>query len=44
MQCESGSGQYRKFIFSKKIRKRSVKPVVATIGRLIFQKKFKNPV
>ena len=42
MQCESGSGQCRKFKFSKKIRKRSVKPVLATIGSLIFQKKIQK--
>lgn len=41
MQCESGSGQCRKFKFSKKIRKRSVKPVLATIGSLMFQKNSK---
>jgi hypothetical protein len=33
---KSGPGQYRKFEFSKKMRKRSVKPVLATIGSLNF--------
>jgi hypothetical protein len=37
-------GTVSEVYISKKTRKRSVKPVLATIGSLNFQKKFKNPV
>lgn len=39
MQCETGSGYYRDFKFKKKTRKSGVKPVLAPIGSLKFQKK-----
>jgi hypothetical protein len=44
MQCETGSGYYREFRFSKRIRKSGVKPVRDTIGSLDFKKIFENAV
>ena len=42
-QCETGSGYYREFKFSKKIQKSGVKPVPVAIGSVNL-KKFRKPV
>ena len=45
MQCETGFRYYREFnFFFLKFRKSGVKPVLAPIGSLKFQKKNRNSV